>query len=340
MRIALDAMGSDRAPYVEVHGAVIASMATGVEVLLVGHSAELKPWLAAYRRPHRVSVVHASEAIGMDESPVKAVREKKDSSLVVATRLVKDGAADGVVSAGNTGAVMVAARTILRPIKGVTRCAICQAIPTIKDPVLLLDLGANVDCSARHLCEFAEMGMVYSQRALGVRNPRVGLLNIGEEQVKGSEVLKLTHTSLEAVPHINFIGNVEPRALYTGVADVVVCDGLIGNLVLKTSEAVASLMSSAIKRELKSRLMSQLGALLCMGAFRRFKQSVDPNEHGGAPLLGVNGSVIIGHGASSAHGIANAIYAACRAIETGVNDHIREGMQLLRETATAFQEPE
>ncbi len=333
MRIALDAMGSDRAPYVEVHGAVMASMAAGIEVVLVGDANELKPTLAAYRKPHRVTVVHAPQAIGMDESPLKAIRQKKDSSLLVALRLVKDGYADGMLSAGNTGAVMVGARMVLGPIKGVARCAIGQAIPTLKDPVLVLDLGANVDCTARFLCEFAEMGVVYSQRALGVRNPRVGLLNIGEEQVKGNEVLKTVHRSLSALEHINFIGNVEPKGLYKGVADVVVCDGFVGNLVLKTSESVASLVSGLIKRELSSRWISKFGALLSLGAFRRVKKYMDPNEHGGGPLLGVNGTVIIGHGASSARGIMNGIYCASRAVESGVNEHIRDGIRRLREMA-------
>ena len=333
MRIAVDAMGSDRAPYMEVHGAVLASMATGVEVVLVGDESELKPTLAAYRKPHRVSIQHASEVIGMHDHPVKAVRAKKDSSLLVAMNLVKEGRADGLVSAGNTGAVMVAARRVLRPIKGVARSAICQELPTAKTPALCLDLGANVDCTARFLCEFAEMGMVYSQHALGVENPRVGLLNIGEEQVKGSEVLKTAYASLSAVDHINFVGNIEPSALYKGEADVVVCDGLIGNLVLKTSEAVASLVSTVLKRELRASLLTKIGALISLKAFRSLKRRTDPNEQTGAPLLGVNGTVIICHGASSAKGIMNAIYGASRAVETRVDDHIREGIQKLRDAA-------
>lgn len=324
-------MGSDRAPYVEVHGSVVASMATGVEIILVGDATELKPTLAEYRKAHRVSVVHASEVITMSDSPVKAVRQKKDSSLMVAIRLLKEGKVDGVVSAGNTGAVMVGARTALGAIKGVSRCAICQCIPTEKNPVLLIDMGANVDCEARHLCEFAEMGMVYVERALGVIRPRVGLLNIGEERAKGNVVLKAVQKSLAEVQHINFIGNVEPKAMFQGAADVVVCDGFAGNLVLKTTEAVASLIAKELKRQLTSSTISKLGALLSMGAFRRLKRNIDPNEYPGAPLLGVNGTVIICHGASSARGITNSIYGACKAVETGVNEHIHEGMKKLRE---------
>lgn len=331
MRIAVDAMGSDRAPYVEVHGSVVASMATGVEVVLVGDAAELKPTLAEYRKPHHVSVMHASEVVTMSDSPVKAVRQKKDSSLVVAIRLLKEGLVDGLVSAGNTGAVMVGARLTLGLIKGVSRCAICQCMPTEKNPVLLIDMGANVDCTAQHLCEFAEMGMVYMERAQGVLRPRVGLLNIGEERAKGSVVLKAVQKSLAEVEHINFIGNVEPKAMFQGAADVVVCDGFAGNLVLKTTEAVASLIAKELKRQLISTMVSKLGSVLSLGAFRRLKQSIDPNEYPGAPLLGVNGTVIICHGASSARGITNSIYGACRAVETGVNQHIREGVEKLHE---------
>ena len=333
MRIVVDAMGSDRAPYVEVHGAVVASMSTGAEVLLVGDEKELRPTLAAYRKPHKVTIVHAAESIGMEESPVLAVRKKKESSLLVGLRLVKDGQADGFVSAGNTGAVMFGARTVLGPIKGVARSAIGQALPTIAgNPCFVLDLGANVDCTARHLCQFAEMGMVYSHRVLGVEKPRVGLLNIGEEQAKGNEIAKAVHSNLCAFKHINFIGNVEPKMLFKGMADVVVCDGFIGNLVLKTSEAIGSMVSFKLKQELKSSLISKLGALLSMGAFRRLKKIMDPNEFIGAPLMGVNGSVIICHGASSARGIANSIVGALKAVETNVNEHIRQGIQELRES--------
>ncbi len=334
MRIAVDAMGCDRAPHVEVHGAVIASMSTGTEVLLVGDERELKPALAAYRKPHRVSIVPATEIIGMADTPAKAVRQKRDSSLLVALRLAKEGRADGVVSAGNTGAVMVGARMVLGPIRGVARSAICQPLPTSKTPVLVLDLGANVDCSARHLCEFAEMGVVYSECVLGIKNPRVGLLNIGEEKAKGNEIAKAVHRILSKSDHINFVGNVEPKALYFGAADVVVCDGFVGNLFLKTTEAVASLIGRLLKEQLTSSWLSKIGALLSMGAFRRLKKTVDPNEYIGAPLLGVNGNVIICHGASSALGIANAIHGACRAAESGVNEHIREAILGLREAET------
>ncbi len=330
MRIAVDAMGSDKAPLPEVGGAIEAASKNDIEVLLVGDEKELKMMLSSYRNRGRISIIPASEVIKMHDSPVMAVRQKKDSSLLVALRLVKEGKADGVVSAGNTGAVMVAARTVLGPIRGVARSAICQMLPTIKDPAFVLDLGANVDCTARHLCEFAEMGMVYSKRVMGVQNPRVGLLNIGEEQLKGNELAKTVHRNLQAISQINFIGNIEPKALYRGEADVVVCDGFVGNVVLKTSEGVAALISTLVRRHLRSTVTSKVGALLSRGAFKRLRQTTDPNEYPGAPLLGVNGTVIILHGACSARGVANAIRGAGLAVESEVNEHIRKGIEELR----------
>lgn len=335
MRIALDAMGSDNAPGPEVRGAVEASLRHDLEILLVGNEAVLEPALKAFPKRGRISIVHASEVIQMTDSPVMAVRQKKDSSLLVAIRLVKEGKADGIVSAGNTGAVMVAARTILGPIQGVARSAICQTLPTTKNPVLILDLGANVDCSARHLCEFAEMGVIYSRYALGVDNPRVGLLNIGEEQVKGNELAKTVHRTLSAAKQINFVGNIEPKAVFKGDVDVLVCDGFVGNLVLKTSEAIAVLITTLVRRELRASWTSKLGGLLSLGAYRRLKKVVDPNEYTGAPLLGVNGIVIILHGASNAHGVANAVRGAAIEVECELNEHIRVAVEEMRKTDSA-----
>ncbi|MBI4559967.1 MAG: phosphate acyltransferase PlsX [Candidatus Hydrogenedentes bacterium] len=330
MRIALDAMGSDGAPYPEVEGAVVAGRSPDIEVVLVGNESQLNSCLATYPRNGKVSVVHASEVITMHDSPALAVRQKKDASLLVALRLAKERTVDAVVSAGNTGAVMIAARTILGSIRGVSRSAICQLFPTVRKPVLILDLGATVDCTARHLCDFAEMGTVYSQRALGVKDPRVGLLNIGEERVKGNELSKTVHRNLTAARHVNFIGNVEPRAMYDGVADVVVCDGFVGNVVLKTSEAAASLLATLVRRELSSTLPSRVGAFLSMGAFKRLKRTIDPNEYTGAPLLGINGTVIILHGSATARGVENAIQGACLAVDAEINEHIRMGVEELR----------
>lgn len=332
MRIAIDAMGSDAAPDPEIEGALSANISNDVELILVGDEPRLKAALGNRAKSRRISIVPAAEVITMDETPMLAVRKKKDASLLVAMRLVKQGVADAFLSAGNTGAVMLAARTILRPINGVARSAICQLLPTMKGTCLVLDLGANVDCSARHLCDFAEMGVVYSREVLGKSNPRVGLLNIGEEQAKGNDLAKTVNRNLSAAPHVNFVGNVEPKGMYAGLADVVVCDGFVGNVVLKTSEGAGALIRSLLAKELRSSWVSMLGALLSRGAYKRLKRTVDPNEYGGAPLLGVNGVVIIMHGACSGQGVAHAIELACTAVKHEINKHIEEGIAELRTT--------
>ncbi len=341
MRIVVDAMGSDAAPAPELEGAVEAGRRADVEILLVGDRALLEPALAkinvSKRGPVRnVSIVHASERVTMTDSPMLAIRKKKDASLLVGLRLIKEGKADGFISAGNTGAVMLGSRVVLGPIHGVSRSAICQVLPTAKAPVVILDLGANVDCNAQHLCEFAEMGHAFSQLALGVEHPRVGLLNIGEEQAKGNEVAKTVHRNLTAAEHIHFIGNIEPKAIFQGNADVVVCDGFVGNIILKTSEAVASLIKTLTERELRSTLLSTIGGLLSLRAFRRLKKTTDPNEHFGAPLLGVNGTVIILHGSCEAKAVTNAVLGAKRYIELKLNDRIRAGIEELRAEFSAL----
>ena len=332
MRIAIDAMGSDAAPLPEVNGAIKAADKYGdLELILVGHEAQLKSAIGKRMRPN-LSIVHASEVITMSDSPMAGVRKKKDASLLVAMRMVKQGTADAIISAGNTGAVMLASRIVLRQIAGVTRMPICQLMPTSTGTCLVLDLGANVDCDAKHLCDFAEMGVVYSQDVLGKMNPRVGLLNIGEEQAKGGEVSKIVHRTLSAAPHVNFIGNVEPKALYRGEADVVVCDGFVGNVFLKTSEAAGSFIKTLLTREFKSSVFTMIGAVLSRSAFKRLKKTIDPNEYGGAPLIGVNGVVIIMHGATNAKGVMNGINVARAAIAHNINAHIREGIAEMRST--------
>ncbi len=339
MRIAIDAMGADNAPVPEVQGALTAAASyPDVEIILVGDEPRLKAALGSKGARSNIAIVHASEVITMEDTPMLAVRKKKDASMLVAMRLVKQGVADAVMSAGNTGAVMLASRTILRPISGVARSAICQLLPTMKGTCLVLDLGANVDCSAKHLCDFAEMGVVYSREVLRKENPRVGLLNIGEEQMKGNDLAKTVNRNLRAAPHVNFIGNVEPKAMFAGVADVVVCDGFVGNVVLKTSEGAGALIRRLLTKELKSSWISMFGALLSRGAYKRLKRTVDPNEYGGAPLLGVNGVVIIMHGACSGDGVAKAIEGACVAIKHDINRHIEEGIAELRDTVAHLEE--
>ena len=331
MKIAVDAMGSDNSPDVEVAGAVQASLNSEIHVILVGDEALLTKKLAGYPKRGQISIRPATQCIGMHEQPVMAVRNKKNSSLLVAMRLVKEGEAAAVVSAGNTGAVMVGARTVLGPIRGVARSAISQTLPTLHGRVVMLDLGANVDCTTRQLCEFAEMGIAYSRYALGVESPRVGLLNIGEEGQKGGAVAREVHQTLSSAKHMNFVGNVEPKAVYEGKADVVVCDGFIGNLFLKTSEAAAHFMGKMLRAQVESSSMNKLGAVLAGKALRDLKQRVDPNEYHGAPLLGINATVIILHGSSSARGVENAIYGAKIAVDNQLNEHIRENINRLRQ---------
>jgi len=338
-RIAVDAMGSDDAPYPEVRGVLKEAKSGDKDLILVGDREKLEAAVEkAGGLPENVSIVHASEAIGMQDQPMLAVRKKKDASLLVAIRLVKNGDADAVVSAGNTGAVMLASRTIFRPIPGVARSAIAQLLPTIKSATMLLDLGANVDCTARHLCDFAEMGVVYMRQIRGIKEPSVGLLNIGEEVAKGNELAKTVHRNLTAAPHINFIGNVEPRALFDGVADVVVCDGFVGNVVLKTSEGAGRFVKDLLNRELRATWLSKLGALLSLGAYRRLRKTVDPNEYPGAPLLGVNGVTIILHGACNATGVRNAIQGAVEELKAEINEYIRQGIAELREAEAQLAE--
>lgn len=331
VRIALDAMGSDNAPDVDVEGAVQASLKSDVAIILVGDEALLQEKLDAYPKKGNITIRHAPEVIGMHEQPVMAVRQKRQSSLHVAMRLLKEGEAQGVVSAGNTGAVMVAGRTILGSVHGVARAALSQTFPTMQGEVVLLDMGANVDCTVRQLCEFAEMGVAYSHYALGVETPRVGMLNIGEEGGKGGAVMREVYHILSEANHINFVGNVEPRALFEGKADVMVCDGFIGNLFLKTSEAVALFMGRMLREHFESSSMSKIGAVLARKALGQMRHRVDPNEKPGAPLLGLNGTVICQHGSCSPRGIENAIYGARVAIQNNLDEHIYNNIVKLRQ---------
>lgn len=331
MRIVVDAMGADDAPYPEVEGAVMASLQADMEIILVGDESTLAAELEKYPKRGNVRIVHASDRVLMNDTPMVAIRKKKDSSLLVGLRLVKDGEADAFLSAGNTGAVMMGARVVLGPIKGVARSAICQSLPTMDGRrVAILDLGANVDCTAEHLCQFAEMGQVFSQLTLGVKNPKIGLINIGEESAKGNDIAKTVNRNLTAAEHINFVGNIEPKALFTGKADVVVCDGFTGNIILKTSESVASLMKQMLQEELTKSWLTKLGAFLSISAFKSLKKRSDPNEQQGAHLLGVNGIVVIVHGSCTATGIKNALLGACEDYTLGLNQHIRDGIAELR----------
>ena len=325
MRIAVDAMGGDFAPREIVHGAVEAArgLTCARRIILVGDNDVLKRELARQGHvPSKIEICHASEVVAMDEAPALAVRRKKDSSIGRAVDLVKQGEADAMLSAGNTGAVVAAASLKLRPLQGVQRPAIATVMPTQKEhPFVLLDAGANVECSPEMLRQFAVMGSIYSRVILGQANPVVGLLSVGTEDVKGNETTKEAFKLLSKT-NVNFRGNVEGHDLFRGETHVVVCDGFVGNIVLKTSESVAHAIGHWMKQEFTRYPWRVLGTLLLSGAFKVMKQRMDPELYGGAPLLGVNGVCIITHGASSHRAIYHAIRVACEAVENHLNELI------------------
>jgi phosphate acyltransferase len=333
--IALDAMGSDRAPKPEIEGAIHAARQYGVRVLLVGPEAvvktELRRHLAASRLP--VEVVHASQYITMDDK-IEAIRAKRDSSMRVGLRLVREGRANGFVTAGNTGAAMATAKIVLGAVPGVDRPALAAVFPTAPGTAaMLLDVGANVDCKPQNLEQFAVMGDVYFRamfgRGHGTSGPRVGLLSIGEEETKGNELTLEAFQLLKRLP-LNFVGNVEGRDLYNGQVDVIVADGFVGNVALKISEGVANLVRTALKESLKATITRQVGALLSRSAFTDFKKRLDHTEYGGAPLLGVRGVCIITHGSSNANAMKNAVRVAAEFSQRGINDSIERGLAALR----------
>ncbi|MBI4536763.1 MAG: phosphate acyltransferase PlsX [candidate division NC10 bacterium] len=327
IRIALDAMGGDRGPEVNVEGAVAAAREAGTAVILVGNGEALQGELRRHNTAGLpIAVRHAPEVVGMGESPVVALRRKKRSSIRIGLELVRQGEADGFVSAGNTGAVMATALMVLGALPGVERPAIAVVMPTLTGRVVMLDVGANVDCKARHLLQFAIMGHVYARDTLGLSAPRIGLLSIGEEESKGNELTRETFKELEDEAGLNFLGNVEGRDVFGGTADVVVCDGFTGNVALKISEGLADAMFHLLKEELQRDVVARAGSVLLLPAFRRFRRRVDYSEWGGAPLLGVDGVCVISHGRSTAKAIKNAIRAAAGCAGNHVIAHIREGI--------------
>ncbi|MFY9269938.1 MAG: phosphate acyltransferase PlsX [Candidatus Manganitrophaceae bacterium] len=327
MKIALDAMGGDHAPADIVEGAVLAVRELDVEIVLVGDEKEIQKELS--RRDTQglpLSIVHAPQKVEMHESPSSVVRKKRDSSIWVATELVKKLEAVAVISAGNTGASMATALFILGPLTGVERPAIATPLPTLKGTSILIDVGANVDCKPDHLHQFAIMGHIYAKEILGLPEPKVGLLSIGEEDTKGNELTKEVFKILKESP-LRFIGNVEGRDVYTGAADVIVCDGFIGNIALKISEGLSDAIIQFLKREITASPFGKLGYFLLKPAFSRFKKKVDYAEYGGAPLLGVNGISIICHGRSSGKAIKNAVRVAKESYTRGVNRLIQEQIE-------------
>lgn len=324
--IAVDAMGSDKAPKPEIEGAILAARHYDVRVLLVGREeqlrAEMKHHVAAAHLP--IELVNASEVIGMDEKAAQAVRSKRDSSMRVGLRLVREGHAAGFITAGNTGAAMATAKMVLGTLPGVDRPALAAVFPSSKGTAtILVDVGANVDCKPQNLEQFAIMGEMYSRSIFNIARPRVGLLSVGEEESKGNDLTKDAYPLMKKLP-INFVGNVEGRDLYNGNADVIVCDGFIGNVALKVSEGLVEAVRSLLKESLKSTISSQVGFLLSKKAFADFKKRLDYAEYGGAPLLGLKGVCIVGHGSSNAIAIKNAIRVAAQFADTKINAKIEQ----------------
>ena len=331
--IALDAMGSDRAPKPEVEGAIQAARRYGIHVALVGPEERLRAelWRHPLSRLLPISIVHASEVILMEDRALQAVRAKRDSSMRVGLRLVREGRAAAFISAGNTGAAMATAKMVLGGLPGVDRPALVAIMPTATGTVsTLLDVGANVDCKPYNLEQFAVMGDIYFRSMFGTERPRVGLLSIGEEEGKGNELTREAFQLLKQLP-LNFIGNVEGRDIYTGKVDVIVADGFVGNVALKTSEGVVNLVRATLKETLRATITRQVGFLLSRSAFSDFKKRLDHTEYGGAPLLGVKGACFITHGSSNVNAIKNAIRVASEFAERDINRKIESELAKMRQ---------
>ncbi len=334
MTIAVDAMGSDRAPKPEVEGAILAARHYGVRVLLVGKEEVIRAETDAHPAVEQlpIEIVHASEVIGMQEKAAHAVKQKRDSSMRVGLRLVRENRAAGFVSAGNTGAAMVTAKLVLGVLPGVDRPALAAVFPTAAGTAsIMLDVGANVDCKPHNLQQFAIMGEIYFRTMFAGRFPeadcpRVGLLSIGEEEAKGNELTRESFKILKTMP-MNFIGNVEGRDLYNGHVDVIVCDGFVGNVALKISEGLVETVRAILKESLQATLTRQVGYLLARRAVQDFKKRLDYSEYGGAPLLGIKGVAIVSHGSSNGMAMKNAIRVAAEFAATNLNTKIEEQLQ-------------
>jgi glycerol-3-phosphate acyltransferase PlsX len=340
--IAIDAMGSDKAPKPEVEGAILAVRQHFARVVLVGREdeirAELKQHPGSAKLP--IEVVHASEVIGMHEKAATAVRSKRDSSMRVGLRLVREEKAHGFVTAGNTGAAMACAKMVLGALPGVDRPALAAVFPTAEGTAaILVDVGANVDCKAQNLEQFAVMGEIYARSIFGVQQPRVGLLSIGEEEGKGNELTREAYLLLRQLP-MNFIGNVEGRDLYNGTVDVIVCDGFVGNVALKISEGLVHAVRYLLKESLRSTITSQVGYMLSRRAFADFKKRLDYSEYGGAPLLGIKGVCTIGHGSSNANAMKNAVRVASQFAQSGINRKIEHELAARRNLPATAAESE
>ena len=325
MRIIVDAFGGDNAPLEIVKGCAIAAKENDCEIILVGREKEIEDILKGLDYPkEKITIHNADEVIGGCEVPTTAIREKKNSSLVVGLELLKEGKGEAFVSAGNTGAYLAGAFRYLGRIKGVKRPALTTYMPTANGACIVLDVGANADCKPEFLKQFAVMGSVYAENVLNIKNPKVGLINIGAEEAKGNELMKATHALLKEEKNINFTGNIEARQVPEGDADVVVCDGFTGNIVLKLTEGVAMTFYGMVKKAFLKNVLTKLAALAVKGGLKELKKKMDYTEYGGAPLLGIDGVAIKEHGSSNAKAIANAIKSAIKFYNADVNGKIKE----------------
>ena len=324
MKVAVDAMGGDHAPGEVVKGAVDAvNEKNNLKVFLVGKAPRIHEELSKYQyKNEQIEVVNAEEEISCDESPVEAIRKKKDSSMVVALKMVKDKTADAFVSAGSSGAILVGGQFVVGRIKGIKRAPLGAVMPTAKGPMLLVDAGANMDAKAEYLLQFAQMGSIYMEDVLGIKNPRVGLVNVGVEEAKGNQLVKETYPLLKACKDINFIGSIEARNIPNGDADVIVCDAFVGNVILKLYEGTAKMLLSKVKTTLMSSLKTKIGALLIKNSLSDTMKSFDAKQYGGAPLIGLNGLVVKTHGNAKAMEVKNSLLQCVKFQREKVNEKI------------------
>lgn len=339
MTIILDAMGSDHYPVPEIEGAIAATKEFGEEIILVGNEAQILPRLKEFNAENLpLRVVHAPDVLEMTDKPVEGTRAKPNNSMAIGLKLLKTGEGSAFVTAGNTGGAMFNATRILHRIEGVERPALTAIFPTRKGQCVVCDIGANVDCRPEFLVQFAYMGSLYAEKILGVPSPRVGLLSNGEEAMKGNALVHETHTLLQQTP-LNFIGNVEPKELFQGEVDLVITDGFTGNILLKSSEAVAKLLVDILREELRATPLRTLGALLARPAFGKLRKMMSPEEVGAAPLLGVDGLVFIGHGRSNARAIYSALRLARQAVQLDLLGALRQEIKLRLNNASAEMNP-
>lgn len=333
MKIIIDAMGGDNAPYAPVKAAVKAVKELDVEIILVGKTQVLKKELSGYDYDEdKISIVNADDVISNHEEPARAVRSKKGASVVVAANMLKNGEGDAMLSMGNTGALLASGLLIVGRIKGVLRPALATLLPSNKGPKMLIDAGANTNCKAENLVQFGIMGSIYMKNVLGIDSPTVGLMSNGEEEGKGDELTKETYPLLKKAP-VNFIGNIEGRDVMEGTADVITCDGFVGNVILKTVEGMGHVVSDKVKGMFKKSIFTKLGAVFVMNGLKEFKQTMDYREYGGAPLLGTKKPVIKGHGSSDAKAVFSAIYQAKKFVETNVIDDIVNNINCMEDKA-------